>query len=240
MPGETSSRILFLDDSGKPSYNDPTSAVVIGGFSVPSERVQELSTRITGAKRRFFPGLGDPAAWEIKARRLLKPKNMRRSKFLRFLSAIARVLSRLGCTTYSVSIDKRRMHREMAIETTMRLQIRALAEHFAAECRFLGATGLLVSDWSNPRLDARISRDIASFVTSNQLPIHPSVYYADSLSSQAIQLADLVAGLRRRAIEAETHVPRVAAEIGSVRSLPADAVIATHGGRRFRTQIELI
>ena len=54
-PVPRATRVLFLDDSGKPSRADGTKAVVIGGFSIPSENVPSLSRKIAGAKSRFFP-----------------------------------------------------------------------------------------------------------------------------------------------------------------------------------------
>lgn len=240
MPSRTSSRVLFLDDSGKPSYNDSTQAVVIGGFSVPSAVVPVLSGRIAGAKRRCFPGHGDPSAWEVKSTQLLKPRRMKRSRNSQLLSEMLRILSRLGCTVYTASIDKRRTSNEMSNESTMLLLLQALAEHFAVECRFGNEVGLLVSDWSSHRIDARASHGVARFVTSNRLPIHPGVYYADSLGSQALQVADLIAGARRRSLEGDSGVQSFAVDCALLGSLPVDFSGTTHSGRAYKSEIVLI
>jgi hypothetical protein len=48
-------RVLYLDDSGKPHPRDSSKAVVIAGFSIPSENARTLHRRVAGAKGRFFP-----------------------------------------------------------------------------------------------------------------------------------------------------------------------------------------
>ena len=64
-----STRVLFLDDSGKPSPLDTTKAVVIGGLSIPSENVRALDRMVAGAKSRFYPGRSNPGEWKLKAKR---------------------------------------------------------------------------------------------------------------------------------------------------------------------------
>ena len=189
MPDPSSSRVLFLDDSGKPAARDSTKAVVIGGFSIPSENVPTLSRRIAGAKSRFYPDRGDPATWEVKAKRTLAPNAWKRSKNRQFLAETMRILGDLDCTVYTVSIDKRRLMHPMELQTTMPLQIQGLVEHFSVECATRHETGFIVSDWSNQDLDAHASSSVGSFVISRRLPLHPTIYYANSLNSHPIQVA---------------------------------------------------
>ena len=42
-------RILFIDDSGKPDLNHASGTVVMAGFSIPSTAVPTLSRRLLGA-----------------------------------------------------------------------------------------------------------------------------------------------------------------------------------------------
>ena len=53
MPDTSSTRVLFLDDSGRPSTRDSSKAVVVGGFAIPSASVPALNRKIAGAKSRF-------------------------------------------------------------------------------------------------------------------------------------------------------------------------------------------
>lgn len=233
------SRVLFVDDSGKPSFNHSSKALVIAGFSIPSATVPALNRMIAGAKSRFYRQRGDPARWEIKSKRHISPDAWRRSKNRGFLDEVARILAQLECTVYSVGIDKRRMLHPMTLQTTMPLQFQVLLEHFAAECRWHGETGLLISDWSNHQDDAHASQSVGSFVTTRKLPLHPSVYYANSHSSHAIQVADLVAGIRRRSMEGDRNLQGLEQRLGSVRSVPSKNLIRTHEGRPFETSIVL-
>ncbi len=234
-----SSRVLFLDDSGKPSLHDSSKAVVIGGFSIPSTNVLALSRWIAGAKSRFYPKRGDPGRWEIKAKRTIAPNPWRRSKNRRFLAEVRRILSQLDCTVYTVSIDKSRMYHPMSLETTMPLQLQRAVEHFAVECGIQAEMGLIVSDWSNHRHDAHASLSVASFVITRRLPLHPTVYYANSLSSHAIQLADLIAGIRRRAIEGDGNLRSLDADLARIRTLSVNATYRTHTGRAYSNQISV-
>ena len=239
MPYPSSSRVLFLDDSGKPAARDSTKAVVIGGFSIPSENVPTLSRRVAGAKSRFYPNRGDPANWELKSGRTLVPNEWKRSKNRQFLDEAMRILSDLDCTVYTVSIDKRRLIHSMELRTTVPLQIQGLVEHFSVECTTQHETGLIVSDWSNHGLDAHASQSVGSFVISRRLPLHPTVYYANSLNSHPIQVADLIAAVRRRAIEGDTNLQPLDDQLAAITGSHRVAA-TTHTGRPYANRIVLI
>ena len=235
----TTSRILFLDDSGKPSPNDGTSTMVIGGFSIPSEHVPAFSRRVAGAKSRFFSQRGDPGKWELKSTVIVRTKSLRRSKNRRFLQELIQILTDTNCTVYSASIDKSRMYHQMSLRTTMPLQVQALLEHFDAECRASSDTGLVISDWSSHHLDAHASQCVATYSISRRLQVHPTLYFANSSSSHAIQAADLVAGIRRRHLEGDASLAAFAEALGRIRSLSAREAEWTHKGRRFKNEIHV-
>ena len=237
---QRSTRVLFLDDSGKPSPRDTTKAVVIGGFSIPSENVRALDRMVAGAKSRFYPGRGNPGERELKAKRTITPDPWKRSKNRAFVTEIMRILGQLDCTVYTVSIDKRRLHHHMTLARTMPLQFQVLVEHFSVECRVRNETGLIVSDWSNHALDAHASQCVATFVISRHLPMHPSIYYANSKTSHAIQIADLVAGIRRRAMEGDTNLQPIDDDLAAIRILPDPSPTRTHTGRPYNNRIPLM
>ena len=239
MPDPSSSRVLFLDDSGKPAARDSTKAVVIGGFSIPSENVPTLSRRVAGAKSRFYPDRGDPATWEVKAKRTLAPNAWKRSKNRQFLAEAMRILGDLDCTVYTVSIDKRRLMHPMELQTTMPLQLQGLVEHFSVECATRHETGFIVSDWSNQDLDAHASSSVGRFVISRRLPLHPTIYYANSLNSHPIQVADLIAAVRRRAIEGDPNLEPLDDQLAAITGSHRIAA-TTHTGRRYTNRIVLI
>ena len=234
-----SSRMLFLDDSGKPDRSHSSKGLVIGGFSVPSAQVPALSRRVAGAKARFYLGRGDPALWELRSYYLIKPNPWSRRKNRDFVDETIRIIRESGGTVYTVSINKRRMHHPMTLKTTMPLQLQALVEHFAVECVEHRETGLIVSDWSNHHDDAHASKCVGSFVTSRRLRLHPSVYYANSHTTQAIQVADLIAGVRRRVVEGDVRLAGVNRRMAATRTLPDRPGLITSGGRKYTNQIEL-
>ena len=235
-----STRVLFLDDSGKPSLRHSSTAVVIGGFSVPSQHVAALSAEIAEAKLRFFRNRGDPAKWELKSKRTIVPRAWKRAGVRGFLSDLTRMLDRFDCTAYAVSVDKRRMHHQMSLPTMMSWQVQVLVEHFAAECAAGDETGIVVSDWSNHQLDAHVSRSVGSFVIARSLPLHPTVYYANSTSSHAIQVADLIAGIHRRSIEGDVNMHPLDDRLAAIRSRAARSASAIHSGRPYNNRIALI
>ena len=239
MPEIAGTRFLFLDDSGKPSFSHPSQALVVAGFSVPSQHVPELCRLISTAKSTLFPERGNHDEWEIKSRRALKSSRRRRLRQTLLTDEIIEVLSQLQCTVYSVSIRKPRMHHEMSLKITMPLQLRVLTEHFAVECATLGEIGVLVSDWSNHSLDSYVNKQLARYVTRTHLPIHPSVYFADSLGSPAIQVADLIAGARRKSLEDDPSSESIASRYARIRSISSDHNLKTHSGRPYETNIDL-
>ena len=234
-----SARVLYLDDSGKPALRDSSDAVVIGGFSIPAPSAPALSRKFAGAKARFSASRGDPAKWEVKATETIRPNPWKRRKNRDLVEETLRILRLLNCTVYTVSINKKHMNHPMALETTAPLQMQALVEHFAVECAQHDETGLIVSDWSSYRLDAHVSQCVASFVLSRRLPLHPSVYYASSLTTQAIQVADLVAGIRRRVLEGDRRLDALGRRMAAVRTLSDNTKTTTHSGRRYTNEIVL-
>ncbi len=128
-------RILFLDDSGKPDAAHASLAVVIAGFAIDADVYPVLSRRILGAKKAHFPNRGVPAAWEIKSTDIIKPNPWKRAKNRKFCAEVVRLLRTMGATCYSVTLDKTKMHHPMALATSMPLQLQALVEHFDAESR---------------------------------------------------------------------------------------------------------
>ena len=167
-------RVLFLDDSGKPDANHASNAVVIAGFSVPSEHVPTMSRRVLGAKGKFFAKRGQPTTWEIKAADVIKPNPWKRRANREFAFELVRIVGALDGTVYSVAIDKSKMKHPMSLAQTMPLQLRALVDHFEVECRHHGETGMLVAYWSSHQADQHASSCVASFVASRG-PADPPV-----------------------------------------------------------------
>jgi hypothetical protein len=229
-------RVLFLDDSGKPDVGHSSLAVVMAGFAIDAEAYPQLSRRILGAKKRFFPGRGVPAAWE-KSSTIIKPNPWKRSKNRRFCDEVLRLIKTMGGTSYSVTIQKNKMHHPMTLATTMPLQMQVLVEHFDAECKALGRMGMIVADWSSHQHDQHASRCVASFVGSRGLMLHPGVYYASSHGSEGIQASDLVAGVRRRAAEGDGNLLKLDSDLASVRV--CGTVSPTVKGRAFANHIDL-
>ncbi|HEU5151221.1 MAG TPA: DUF3800 domain-containing protein [Iamia sp.] len=230
-------RVLFLDDSGKPDSNHPSRAVVTAGFAVDAERYPTLSRRVLGAKHRFLASRGIPQSWEIKSGDLIKPNPWRRSKNRLLCAEIARLVAVHGGTAYAVTIRKSNMNHPMSLSTTMPLQLQALVEHFAAECDALHASGMVVADWSTHQNDQHASRCVASFAASRRLPVHPCVYYASSHASEGIQVADLIAGIRRRTEEGDTNLVHLDRQLASTST--GTVVGPTVHGRPFRNWITL-
>lgn len=232
-------RVLYLDDSGKPHPRDSSGAVVIAGFSLPSEHAGTLHRRIAGAKSRFFPQRGDPSQWEIKASKLNRRRGRQSVRYRRFVDEVLRILGALDCTVYSVSIDKRNMVHEMELSATMPLQLQVLIGHFTYECEGEGSTGMIVSDWSEQGLDSHANKCVVSFVVSRRLNHHPGVYYTDSAASHAIQVADLIAGVCRRAVEGDVDMQSLDSRFASVRSSSAEMYGITQMGRPYENRISL-
>lgn len=237
MSGPT--RVLYLDDSGKPHPSDSTGAVVIAGFSIPSAESQTLHRRIAGAKSHFFGQRGDPSGWEIKSSKMIPRRWRRSTRYRNFVDEVLRILGTLDCTVYSVSIEKRNMAHQMKLSTTMPLQLQVLIRHFTRECEAEGATGMIVSDWSNQGLDSHANKCVASFVVSRHLSHHPGVYYTDSAVSHAIQVADLIAGIRRRAVEGDADMRLLDSRLASIRSESAVIAGPTQEGRPYENKIAL-
>jgi hypothetical protein len=88
-------RILFLDDSGKPDAAHASRAVVIGGFAIDAAEYPTFSRRILGAKN-FYPGRGVPQAWELKSSAVIKPNPWKRLKNRSLCAEVARLGAECG------------------------------------------------------------------------------------------------------------------------------------------------
>ncbi len=60
--------------------------------------------------------------------------------------------------------------------TTMPLQLQALIEHLPSSAAQHLSVGAIVMDRSNHPIDAHASHCAASYVVSQDLPLHPTVY----------------------------------------------------------------
>ena len=238
MASRQFTRFLFLDDSGHPAPNYTTRAVVIGGFSIASDDVAAINRRVAGAKGGIFPERGRPSQWEVKASHMIRPHLWKRPRNQRLAGEIVDILRGLGCTTYTASISKGRMHHPMTQRTTMPLQLQALIEHFAVECDQQLSVGVIIMDRSNHPIDAHASHCAASYIISQGLPLHPTVYYADSVTSQAVQVADLIVGVRRRVLEGDTSLHSVDAALGALRP-DSRGWPLTHTERRWTNRVAL-
>lgn len=230
-------RVLFLDDSGKPDANHPSKAVVVAGFAIDAHRYPQFSRRVLGAKHRFYRSRGLPQTWEVKSGDVIKPNPWRRAKNRGFSEEVARLVAAHAGTTFAATIRKRSMHHPMTLATTMPLQMQCIVEHFDAECRVLGASGIVVADWSSHQHDQHASRCVASFVASRHLNVHPCVYYASSHTNEGIQVADLIAGVRRRAEEGDGNLRAFDHRLSSVTS--TSGVGRTVKGREFANWITM-
>lgn len=231
-------RLLILDDSGKPDAGHASGAVVIGGVSIDALRYPTLSRRILGAKGRFYPSRGVPQGWEIKSTGLVKPNPWNRANNRNFAYELARIVRDLGGTLYAATIDKANMHHPMTLATTMPLQLQCLVEHFEVECRATNSLGMVIADWSTHQFDQHASRCVASFAVSRKLRVHPGVYYASSHGNEGVQVADVVAAVRRRAVEGDVAMQTFDAHLASVRS--AAALPGTCTGRLYTNYVTVI
>jgi hypothetical protein len=231
-------RILYVDDSGKPDAGHASKAVVLAGFAIDAEEYPTFSRRILGAKKAFHPARGLPQAWEIKSSDMIKPNPWNRAKNRKFCAEVLRLIKTSGGTAYSVTIVKANMNHAMTLATTTPLQLQALAEHFAAECQSLGRMGLIVADWSGHRYDQHASQCVASFVASGGMPLHPGVCYRSSRSIEGIQVADLIAGVRRRTVEGDGNLLQLDADLAKAKKL--NNVVKTSKGRPYTNWIALI
>lgn len=230
-------RILFVDDSGKPDASHPSQAVVIAGVAIDADLYPTFSRRMLGAKGRFFPNRGMPQAWELKSGQLVKPNPWKRSKNRNFCRELVRLAQAIGGTAYAATIVKARMNHAMTLATTMPLELQALVEHFDAECQTLGRMGMVVADWSSHQHDQHASQCVASFVASRGLSVHPGAYYASSHSNEGIQAADVVAGVRRRAVEGDANLSQLDQDLAAVQGCAN--VGATTKGRAFQNWITI-
>jgi hypothetical protein len=230
--------MLVLDDSGKPEAAHASRAVVIAGISIDALAYPTLSRRILGAKSAFYPARGAPQGWEIKSTALVKPNPWKRARNRNFAHEVARIVQNLGGTFYAATIVKANMHHPMTLATTMPLELQCLVEHFDAECRPTNSLGMVVADWSSHQFDQHASRCVASFAASRKLSIHPCVYYASSHGNEAVQVADLVAAVRRRAAEGDASMQVFDAHLAAIR--PAGPVPVTCRNRQYNNYVSVI
>ena len=89
-------------------------------------------------------------------------------------------------------------------------------------------------------IPSREVRRNTTFVISRRLPLHPSIYYANSKTSHAIQIADLISGIRRRTVEGDPNLQATDAGLAAIRTIPHSTPARTHTGRAYNNRIPLI
>jgi hypothetical protein len=75
------------------------------------------------------------------------------------------------------------------------------------------------------------------FVASCHLPLHPAVYYGSSHSVEGIQVADLIAGVYRRAEEGDRNLQALTETLSGIRAVGVTQ--RTCKGRTYANKISV-
>ena len=104
--------------------------------------------------------------------------------------------------------------------------------------------GLAVPSESVPALSRRIPGAKNRYFPDRGHPASWEVksesgYYASSHTTQPIQVADLVAGIRRRVIEGDANLAEIDRAVAATRTIPRCTKQQAHAKRTCRSQIDL-
>ena len=211
-------RYLYLDDSGKIHKNDPAKFFVLAGFSIEEGQWHKFTRQVNGAKSNFLPTNGKPYDWEIKSTDFLTANAWKRAKRRNLCHQVVQILGRLGCRVYAASLEKCKAKDALDETKFFPLAFQRLIAKFNSEIISKADTGSIVCDWSTYKMDHHISQCVTSMVITNKMEfLRGGVTYGSSSALPTLQVADLIGGATRRALEGQGHMDALARDLRELR-----------------------
>jgi hypothetical protein len=198
--------LIYIDESGKPSFNDPENFVLVS-LAVHESVWKDADERVRSVKEKYFPK--DPDSVEIHATEIIDHvgpyKNMPLEKRLNLIRDALAIIGDIDCTINAVVIRKNKLCPGVEVEY--------MASDFLFEriCMFLNGInsarstsghheeyGLMMLDSSAPKHDNKTREKIRQLLkkgteyNSSRFLIEDPIF-VDSKERNLSQLADLVA-----------------------------------------------
>ncbi len=197
--------LVFIDESGHPHPNDPTTRPVLAAVCFPESASRSISRQLFGIKRTL---LGDERAGEeLKANEMLNRRTFNRRPELRELVAeVFDQIQNLDVTIFAVVME--RPAKEIARDTVyLPPQYRYILQRVNALMEGEDSMAFVLVDGDGSQyggLSAKIDSYLSkSYEGQSMTRVVDTPYFVDSRYTVGIQLADLVAGAIRLYQEAE-------------------------------------
>lgn len=199
--------LVFIDESGHPHPNDPTTRPVLAAVCFPESASRSISRQLFGIKRTL---LGDERAGEeLKANEMLNRRTFNRRPELRELVAeVFDQIRNLDVTIFAVVMEK--PTREIPRDTVfLPQQYRYILQRVVALLEGEDSMAFVLVDGDGSQyggLSAKIERYLnRSYEGQSMTKVVDTPYFVDSRYTMGIQLADMVAGAIRLYQEAELY-----------------------------------
>ena len=199
--------LVFIDESGHPHPNDPTTRPVLAAVCFPEWKSRSIGRLLFGIKRSL---LGDERTGkELKANAILNKRTFNRRPELRELVAeIFDQIQNLDITIFAVVMDK---PETVIPRDTVYLprQYRYILQRANALVVDDQAMAFVLVDGDGSQyggLSAKLGRYLNRYHEGQSMTnVVDTPYFVDSKYTMGIQLADLVAGVIRKYQEAELY-----------------------------------
>ena len=199
--------LVFIDESGHPHPNDPTTRPVLAAVCFPERESRSIGRQLFSIKRSL---LGDERTGkELKANQILNKRTFDRRPELRELVAeIFDQIQNLEITIFAVVMDK---PEAVIPRDTVYLprQYRYILQRVNALMVGEQSMAFVLVDGDGSQyggLSAKLERYLNRYYEGQSMTnVVDTPYFVDSKYTMGIQLADLVAGVIRQYQEAELY-----------------------------------
>ncbi len=197
--------LVFIDESGHPHPNDPTTRPVLAAVCFPESESRTIGRLLFGIKRSLLGN--ERAGKELKANHLLNSRTFNRRPELRELvEEVFDQIQNLNITIFAVVMEKP----ETVIsrdDDYLPRQYRYILQRVNALLAGEQSMAFVLIDGDGSQyggLSAKLERYLNRFHEGQSMTnVVDTPYFVDSRYTMGIQLADMVAGVVRQYHEAE-------------------------------------
>ncbi len=191
--------LVFIDESGFPRASDPNLFCTLAAVALPAKKERDFCRELFNLKKRYWH-VDNPHDFEIKGRLLLNVSGLRHPKKQNFVDEVMHLCKRYDIVVFATARERPLVEIMTGVDDQpLSLMYQFLLERINLYMlqNFPDRRGVLFFDSQNEKENRKTALRITNFLYRGWGKefehIVPTPFFADSVVTAGIQVADLVA-----------------------------------------------